>query len=63
MATRHFLTLLDFTPAELDALLDRASELKRSITAAPETSSKFPVGSSASKTLGWLRSARATAKR
>ena len=29
MVPRHFLTLLDFSGAELDALIDRASELKR----------------------------------
>ena len=29
MSTRHFLTLLDLTPAELDQLIDRAIELKR----------------------------------
>jgi ornithine carbamoyltransferase len=28
-ATRHFLTLMDFSPAELQALLRRASEMKR----------------------------------
>ncbi len=28
MSTRHFLTLCDLTPAELNALIDRASELK-----------------------------------
>ena len=27
--TRHFLTLLDFSPAELLQLLDRATEMKR----------------------------------
>ena len=26
---RHFLTLLDFTPSELAALIDRAIEMKR----------------------------------
>ncbi len=41
MATRHFLTLLDFTPAELDALLDRASELKRGLRAG-EDQRRFP---------------------
>lgn len=29
MSTRHFLTLLDFTPAELQAILDRAIVLKK----------------------------------
>src|SRR5690606_21052996 len=29
MAARHFLTLLDLTPTELDSLLERAIELKR----------------------------------
>lgn len=29
MATRHFLTLLDFSPAELQSLIQRAIELKR----------------------------------
>lgn len=29
MSTQHFLTLRDFNPEELDALIDRASELKR----------------------------------
>ena len=29
MSVRHFLTLLDFTPAELQAVLDRAIALKR----------------------------------
>jgi ornithine carbamoyltransferase len=28
-ATRHFLTLLDFSPAELEQLIRRAIELKR----------------------------------
>ncbi|MHA7814844.1 MAG: ornithine carbamoyltransferase [Pseudohaliea sp.] len=41
MATRHFLTLLDFTPAELEALLDRASELKRGHRAG-EDQRRFP---------------------
>ncbi|MEQ8264783.1 ornithine carbamoyltransferase [Pseudohaliea sp.] len=41
MATRHFLTLLDFTPAELRALLDRASELKRGHRAG-EDQRRFP---------------------
>lgn len=29
MATRHFLTLLDFTPAELNRMIDRAIDLKQ----------------------------------
>jgi len=29
MSTRHFLTLLDFTPTELQAVLDRAIVLKK----------------------------------
>ena len=41
MATRHFLTLLDFTPTELDALLGRASELKRGHRAG-EDQRRFP---------------------
>ena len=39
--TRHFLTLLDFTPAELEQLIDRAIEMKRAHHAG-EDQRRFP---------------------
>jgi ornithine carbamoyltransferase len=41
MAARHFLTLLDFSPGELDRLLQRAAELKRGHRAG-EDQRRFP---------------------
>ena len=39
---RHFLTLLDFSPAELEQLINRAIEMKQAHKAAP-TSATFPA--------------------
>ncbi|MCM2971195.1 ornithine carbamoyltransferase [Larsenimonas suaedae] len=41
MAVRHFLTLLDFTPAELDHLIDRAITLKTRLKADGPTYTPF----------------------
>ena len=40
MSPRHFLTLLDFSPAELDALIARAIEMKRAPRATPNCTNR-----------------------
>ncbi len=40
MSVRHFLTLLDFSPAELEALIARAIEMKRAPRATPSCTSR-----------------------
>lgn len=40
MSVRHFLTLLDFSPAELDALIARAIEMKRTPHATPSCTNR-----------------------
>ena len=40
--TKHFLTLLDFSPAELNALIERAIEMKQAHRAGAEGQRQFP---------------------